>query len=234
MLLYYITDRRGFEGTEAEQRSAVLRRIAEAAQAGVDLIQLREKDLSPRELEWLAREAVRAMHDNSQTARLLINGRADVALAWGADGVHLPSGELPASEVRALWAKCNSRAPTVGVSAHSVEEVRYAEAHGADFAVLAPVFEKVQTGGAGIGLEVLRIACRGPQPPDNTEAARQSRFAVLALGGVNLANAASCVANGAAGIAGIRLFQVGDLRATVGRLREIAIQCATTAQNASR
>ena len=208
MLLYYITDRRSFGGTDAEQRAAVLRKIAEAAREGVDYIQLREKDLPPRELERLAREAVRSVRDQSNTTKLLINSRSDIALACGADGVHLASGELPASEVRAVWRKCG-REPVVGVSVHSVVEVRRAEAEGADFAVLAPIFEKVQSGAKGIGLEALREAC-----------GFGGSFIVLALGGVRLSNAGRCLQAGAAGVAGIRLFQSGDVRATVKLLRK--------------
>jgi len=215
MLLYYITDRRGFAGTNAEQRSALMRRIAEAARAGVDYIQLREKDLYSRDLERLAGEAVRAVRDNSSNAKLLINGRADIALVCGADGVHLPSGELPASEIRTLWMKCCHREPLIGVSAHSLTEVREAATQGASFAVLAPIFEKVQPDVKGIGLDALREAAgeRG-----GVEA---RRFAVLAMGGVNLTNARTCLEAGAAGFAGIRLFQSGDLLETVRRLREL-------------
>ncbi len=108
----------------------MLQKIGEAARAGVDYIQLREKDLLPRELERLAREAVRAVRESSSTTRLLVNSRTDVALAYGADGVHLPGGELAACEVRALWRKCSDRVPLIGVSAHSVEDVREAKAHG--------------------------------------------------------------------------------------------------------
>jgi thiamine-phosphate pyrophosphorylase len=215
MLLYYITDRRGFAGTDAEQRTALLRRIAEAAGAGVDYIQLREKDLSSRDLERLAREAIGAVRDNSSNTKLLINGRADVALACGTDGVHLPSGELPASEIRALWMKCCHLEPVIGVSAHSLADVRGAATQGANFAVLAPIFEKVQTDVKGIGLEVLREAAG--KPGDATEA----RLAVLALGGVNLTNARACLEAGAAGLAGIRLFQSGDLLETVRQLRAL-------------
>jgi len=218
MLLYYITDRRGFAGTDAEQRTALLRRIAEAAGAGVDYIQLREKDLGSRELELLGREAIGAVRDNSSNTKLLINGRADIALACGADGVHLPSGELLASEIRALWMKCCHREPVIGVSAHSLAEVHEAKAQGANFAVLAPIFEKVQTGVKGIGLEVLREAA-GKQVYGEESAS--GRFAVLALGGVNLMNAQACLQAGAAGLAGIRLFQSGDLLETVRQLREL-------------
>jgi thiamine-phosphate pyrophosphorylase len=217
-LLYYITDRGGFAGTAADQRTALLRRIAEAAGAGVDYIQLREKDLCSRDLERLAREAVRAVRDNSSVTKLLINGRADIALACGADGVHLPSGELSASEIRALWMKCCHREPFIGVSAHSSAEVWEAEAHGANFAVLAPIFEKVQTDVKGIGLDALRQASSAVGERRDVEA---GRFAVLALGGVNLANARACIKAGAAGLAGIRLFQSGDLLETVRRLREL-------------
>ena len=219
MLLYYITDRRQFPGTDTDQRRALLRRIGDAARAGVDLIQLREKDLIPRELERLATEAMRAVREHSSQTRLLINGRTDIALACGADGVHLPGGEIPASEVRALWMKVCERTPLIGVSAHSVSEVRYAEAHGADFAVLAPVFEKPQTSAAAIGLATVRQACAAPAVAGNVEAPYAGGFRVLALGGVNLENARDCIAGGAAGVAGIRLFQSGDVAETVKRLR---------------
>lgn len=222
MLLYYITDRRSFGGTEAEQRNAVLRRIAEAARAGVDYVQLREKDLSPRELESLAREALCAVRDNSDSSRLLINGRTDIALACDADGVHLPGGEIAASEVRALWMKCSDRPPVIGVSAHSAAEVRYAHAHGTDFTVFAPIFEKVQTSTKGVGLDALRECCATPIATANTEQGYSGSFAVLALGGVTLANAPACLEAGASGVAGIRLFQMGDVAQTVRQLRELA------------
>ncbi len=219
MLLCYITDRRQFAGTGAEQRTALLRRIGEAARAGVDYIQLREKDLAPRELESLARQSVKMVRESSAATRLLINGRTDIALACDADGVHLPDGDLPASELRTLWMKCSNRSPLIGVSAHSVAGARYAEAHGADFAVLAPVFEKPGTSASATGLATLREACSVPAAPGDVEAPYQGGFRVLALGGVNLANAGSCIAAGAAGVAGIRLFQVGDVFETVRRLR---------------
>jgi thiamine-phosphate pyrophosphorylase len=220
MLLCYITDHTGFAGTNAEQRTALLRRIAEAAGAGIDYIQLREKDLCSRDLERLAGEAVRAVRDNSSITKLLINGRTDVALACGADGVHLPAGELPASEIRALWMKCSSREPVIGVSAHSITDIPEATTQGANFAVLAPIFEKMQTDVKGIGLGVLREACA---TTGERGGAGARRFAVLALGGVNLTNARACLEAGATGLAGIRLFQSGDLLETVRRLREFQI-----------
>lgn len=190
----------------------MLRRIADAARAGVDYIQLREKDLASRNLERLAREAIRAVRDNSAVTKLLINSRTDVALAYGADGVHLASQELPASEIHAVWAECSHREPIIGVSAHSLADVQRAKSEGADFVVLAPIFEKAQVGAKGIGLDALHEAC---------SAAASGGFALLALGGVNLANARDCLQAGAGGVAGIRLFQCGDLKETVERLREL-------------
>ena len=220
MLLCYITDRRAFPGTEAAQRTALLRKIAEAAHAGIDYIQLREKDLSPRELERLAHEAVSAVGPDSRT-KLLINARTDVALACNADGVHLPAGEIPASEVRTLWTKCRKSQPVIGVSAHSIDEVRLAYSHGADFALLAPIFEKVQTATPGLGLDLLREACSLSPAQPNVEGSGPGHFPVLALGGVTVDNARACLAAGAAGVAGIRLFQTGTISETVKRLRDL-------------
>jgi thiamine-phosphate pyrophosphorylase len=212
MLLYYITDRKSLAGTDAQQRSRLLGRIGEAAHAGVDYIQLREKDLAARDLERLAREAVQMVRENSATAKLLVNGRTDVALASGADGVHFPASELVAPEVRALWMQASERAPVIAVSAHTVEEVRAAADQGAKFAVLAPIFEKANTDVRPIGLDALRVACASTL---------RAESAVLALGGVTLANAGVCLEAGAAGVAGIRLFQNGDIVETVRRLREL-------------
>jgi thiamine-phosphate pyrophosphorylase len=223
--LYYITDRRQFPGDRNEQERRVLNKIAECAAAGVDMIQLREKDLSIRALEELARKAMAALA-GSRT-RLLINARTDVALACGAHGVHLPANDLPASEARAIFSQAGITGPVIGVSAHSAAEVASAEAHGADFAVFAPVFEKVGAEKFGAekagvekmgaanreGLEQLRRICH------RTETA-QPPMPVLALGGITLENARQCIAAGAAGIAAIRLFQQNDVPAVVKKLRE--------------
>jgi thiamine-phosphate pyrophosphorylase len=221
MLLYYITDRKGFPVPATQQIDALLRRIGEAARAGVDYIQLREKDLPTRELEALASKALRGVRDNSPTTKLLINSRADIALATGADGVHLPEGDLAVAEVRALWMQCSNQQPLIGVSAHTAADVRRARSDGADLAVLAPIFEKVQTGARGIGLDALREACALVRAQGATESSPQRGFAVLALGGVTVGNAGACLEAGAAGVAGIRLFQQGDVFDTVRRLREI-------------
>jgi len=209
--LYYITDRRQFPGRAQEQERRLLAKIAECAAAGVDLIQLREKDLGARALEELALKAMAALA-GSRT-RLLINARTDVALACGAHGVHLPANDLAASDARAIFARVGVSEPVIGVSTHSAAEVASAEAHGADFAAFGPVFEK--SGSANReGLEQLRQICH------RTEAA-QPPMPVLALGGITPENARLCVEAGAAGIAAIRLFQQKDVAALVKQLRSL-------------
>ena len=208
MLLYYITDRTQFPGDETFRRRQLLDRIAEAARCGVDYVQLREKDLSARELESLAREAVTsislATSNRQPKTGLLINTRTDVAIAVGAAGVHLRSDDVSPDVIRDIWPQSFIR-PIIGVSCHSESDV--ARARGADFAVFAPVFEKHDAPAmAPTGIDSLRAACRHNIP-------------VLALGGVTLSNTRACLDAGSAGIAGIRLFQQGDLAATVNRLR---------------
>lgn len=229
MLSYYITDRTQFAGTEGERQALLLRTIGCAAAARVDYVQLREKDLGIGELERLAAEVLRVMRSEG-AARLLINHRTDVALAVGADGVHLTGTDIAASEARALAAKVRSdRYFFVAVSCHSAQEVRLAESHGADFAVLAPIFEKVggDTSGAarnGIGLEELRRAAQKDHPPDLRVEAGDTRrsFAVFALGGVKLERAGLCAGAGAAGIAGIRLFQqCADMPALINAIHAL-------------
>ena len=216
MLLCYITDRKQFSEDEATRRRLLLQKIADAARCGVDFIQLREKDLSARELEALAREAVGIVQKNvgaenrESGTRLLINSRTDIAIAVGADGVHLRSDDLSPSHVRAIWAEpgTGTRARvTVSVSCHSPEDVRRAAADGADFVLFGPVLKK--QGAAQIGptsLENLRRTCKENIP-------------VLALGGVTVESAQSCLDAGAAGIAGIRLFQENEISKIVELLR---------------
>jgi thiamine-phosphate pyrophosphorylase len=226
-LLYYITDRRAFPGDETAQRLRLLETISEAARSGVDYIQLREKDLPPRELEDLARQAVNIVGSSRTENRelrtgLLINSRTDVALAAQANGVHLRSDDILPSEVRKIWscgagtrfdklragsARENSpQDPIIAASCHSPQEVAQAAANAATFAVLAPIFEKKDTPETHrAGLPALEEACR-------------SKIPVLALGGVTLENAQSCLDAGAAGIAAIRLFQENDIAEVITKL----------------
>jgi len=220
-LLYYITNRSQFPGDEGVRRHALLAKAAEAARAGVDYIQLREKDLSARELETLARQVVAAVRENSPSTRLLINSRTDVALAAGADGVHLRADDVAPHEVRQVL-EVYAHQPVhflVASSCHTAADVFRAESDAADFAVFAPVFEKKdapvfekpafeQNHTQPTGLAALREACR-------------AKISVLALGGVNLENAASCLNAGAAGIAAIRLFQENKIEDVVRALRAL-------------
>jgi thiamine-phosphate pyrophosphorylase len=219
-LLYYITDRTQFPGDETARRRALLAKIGDAARSGIDYIQLREKDLSIRELEKLARECadvIRVLRTENRElrTRLLINSRTDIALAAGADGVHLRSDDISAAMARSIWQQATrdsqlaTRGSTIAVSCHSASDVIRAESDEADFVVFAPVFEKksvreIQPQGLG----ALRAACA-------------ARIPVLALGGVTLENAASCLAAGAAGIAGIRLFQENKIEDVVRALRAL-------------
>jgi thiamine-phosphate pyrophosphorylase len=213
-LLYYITDRTAFAPDEPTRRHCLMEKIAEAARAGVDYIQLREKDLSTRELESLAHEAVGVLNQLRTEKRelktaLLINSRTDIAIATDADGVHLRSDDICASDVRRLWNSCSGDKqgePLIGVSCHSLAEVVQAHAGGATFAVFAPVFEKKDIPNTQpVGLTQLREACKVKIP-------------VLALGGVTLENAWSCLDAGASGIAAIRLFQENDIAEIVHEL----------------
>lgn len=222
MLLYYITDRASLADDELQRRARLLQKISEAARAGVDYIQLREKDLNTRDLESLAREAVQVVAQsvsqrtgNQQPGtRLLLNSRVDVALACAADGVHLRSADIPPRMVREIYsrsARTEVKHP-ISVSCHSVEEVSRAAQNGADLALFAPVFGKsVQKNrnvpaSSAAGLDALHEACRQKIP-------------VLALGGITLENAQDCKKAGAAGIAAIRLFQENNIAEIVGQLR---------------
>lgn len=208
MRLLYITDRKQFPGDEKARERALLAKIAEATRCGVDFIQLREKDLSARDLETLARAARLAIESREQKTALLINSRSDIALACGAAGVHLPANDLSPSVVRKIWAKAgHPTRPLITISCHSADDVARAASEGADFAVFAPVFGKKDAPHTSpAGLDGLREACRQKIP-------------VLALGGVTLANGRACLEAGATGIAAIRLFQENDIADVVRQLK---------------
>jgi len=214
-LLCYITDRQ-------QLKSASLTvAIRETLRAGVDMVQIREKDLASRELIALVEEALSAARESGKgfeewasgpvsrehpaPAIVLVNDRLDVALAAGAKGVHLGAHSMPVQVVRRIA----PRPFVLGVSCHSLSEAMAAESGGADYLLLGPVFEtpsKLRYG-PPLGLETLR------------EIAAQIIIPVLALGGITVERVRPCLEAGASGIAGIRIFQ--DCDSVQERVREL-------------
>ena len=228
MLLYAITNRHLLQpddpgapslAADAEHSTrvgtaALISLARHWAARNIDYIQIREKDLAPDDLRELTRSIVSAVREINQTTKVLLNGPAQIALAAGADGIHLPTNAAPnaAAEARALFAQ-SGREAILSHSCHSIQEVlkireesqRDPHATTTNTLILyAPVFEKVLTSPApnqppeklpGQGLEALRAAVHAA-----------GNIPVLALGGITPENTPACLAAGAAGIAAIRLF----------------------------
>jgi thiamine-phosphate pyrophosphorylase len=194
MIRYAITDG---DSTTA----GLLERARRWAADGIDYVQLREKQRPAGELVELAKALMAIFAAYGLHTKLLVNGRADVAVAAAADGVHLTAhpGELTPGQVRSVFAIAGRGEPLVSVSCHSATEAQRVRDTGADLILFSPVFEK-RIGGevvvAGLGLQALEQACiaAGDVP-------------VLALGGMTAESAAACYEVGAVGIAGIRLFK---------------------------
>ena len=218
LLLCYVTDRHSLVGFEArDAQKTHLLKIEAAAAAGVDWIQIREKDLSGRQCGLLTREALqraaKSLASNAAPTRILVNDRLDVALSEGAGGVHLGENSLPLPEAKRLVkAQALNRHFLIGVSCHSLDAARSAASGGADYLFFGPVFATPWKAafGAPQGLERLAEVCRAVSIP------------VLAIGGITLANASACLAAGASGIAAIRLFQdAPDITSLVQSLRQL-------------
>jgi thiamine-phosphate pyrophosphorylase len=208
-IVCYVTDRKPLDAPDP--LLALLQRIRSAAKAGADWVQIREKDLSARDLLELARSAVSLVA--AASTRVIVNDRLDVAIAAGAAGVHLGHESLAAADV-VRWCRTGN-APAeflVGVSCHGLEEARSAENAGANYIVFGPVFDTPSKRSFG--------------PPQGTErlgeVCRAVRIPVIAIGGLTAENAPVCLRAGAAGIAAIRMFQEtaseGELASAIQRI----------------
>jgi acyl carrier protein len=176
---------------------AVIRDAARALPHGAFAVQVRDKTATKEQLVTLCRTLLVATRSTGRGARLLVNGDVDVALAVGADGVHVPAAASVSATRRALGERA-----IVTAAAHDDDQVRRALAEGADAALVSPIFETPGKGPpAGLAaLERARALAEG------------SRLAVVALGGVDASRAASCAAAGAHAVAVIRaLFDAEDV-----------------------
>ena len=204
-ILCYVTDRKGLAFADDHPVEALLKRVATVVAAGIDWIQIREKDLSTKEFSSLTRDAVaqtKQINERSRTrTRIIVNDCLDVALSEHTGGVHLGEHSLPVHEV-CKWLNAKPDLAErdkflVGVSCHSVQAAVSAAGDGADYIFFGPVFATPSKASFGSpqGLQRLAEVCRAVSIP------------VLAIGGITLDNAGDCFALGAAGIAAIRLFQ---------------------------
>jgi len=178
---YLITDRRHTGGRP------LIAALQAAAHAGIKAVQIREKDLTPRELYALAGEARDALRPLG--TKVLINDRADIACAAGLDGVHLTTTSLSPKAARC----CVGDDALVAVSTHTLAEARFAEAFGADFITFGPVFHTASKApyGPPVGLDALREVCAAVSIP------------VFALGGITPERVPACLNAGAHGVAAI-------------------------------
>jgi len=197
-LTYLITSGESNPSNFSEKKSEIIETLRIAVESGIKLFQIREKHLSAKLVFNLALEA--GAISRGTGTKLLINGRADIALAAKADGVHLPANSLRADVIRRSFPS----GFLIGVSTHSLAEAEAAAHQGADFVTFGPVFE---TPGKGepTGLAVLQQACD-----------RLGHFPVIAIGGLNESNWKSALDHGASGFAAIRfLNDAANLRKLV-------------------
>ena len=206
-LLCYVTDRRSLAAANpAEPLAELTQKITEIAAAGIDWVQIREKDLTVREFASLTRQSLRIAKNvavsRSRPIRVLLNDRLDVAISERADGVHLGERSLPVGQAKRLIRSAPVKRTIgesflAGVSCHSLEAAQQAERDGADYIFFGPVFATPSKAifGAPQGLDRLAQVCRSVSIP------------VLAIGGITSENATACRDAGAAGLAAIRMFQ---------------------------
>ncbi len=213
-LLYLITSGQTTNQTTPATKdfSSVLQLVEAAVSAGIDLVQLREKNLSASVLYQLATNAAGVTRGSD--TKLLVNDRADIASASGTDGVHLTTRSLPVDVVRRTFGDQF----LIGVSTHSLAEANVARRNGADFVVFGPVFETPSKGeyGEPVGLSILAQV-----------ASKLAPFPVLALGGVEMSGVAACIQAGARGVAAIRMLSDPDRLSDIAKnIREIFSRAA--------
>lgn len=209
-------------------RLPFLEAAAQAIAAGVDWIQLRERDLTARDLCALAKDLQalaqeNSAHRNRGTAaatrvKLLINRRLDVALALGTDGVHLGWNALAPREARSLWQRLlpDKHGALVGCAAHSLADVHRAAASGADYVHLAPIF-----------LPRSKSAQSSPLGLATLEAASRVGIPVIAQGGITPQNARAAIEAGASGIAVTGEILLSETPRVVCQALRTAIDAAT-------
>ncbi|MDQ3088869.1 MAG: thiamine phosphate synthase [Acidobacteriota bacterium] len=191
----------------AEKKAEILKLIKTAVRAKISLIQIREKKLAARLVFELAAEAVK-LAQNTET-KILINDRADIALAANADGVHLTSCSLSADIIRRNFPDNF----IIGVSTHTIEEAELAKNRGADFVTFSPIFDSPDKDNPQ-GIEKLREVCEKLNP-----------FSIIALGGIDATNYKSVLEAGASGFAAIRFLN------DAGNIKKISRKVAKHTKN---
>lgn len=206
--LYLITDRKlltpNLEPTDLDKSlEKLLEFCLKASELGIDLIQIREKDLSAKDLS----NFVSSLTSKVKTTKILVNDRLDIALSSGANGIHLPSNSFPIKDVR----KLAGEKFLISVSTHSIKEAKEAEEQGADLILFSPIFDtpSKRLYGKPLGLETLKQVTSLVNIP------------VIALGGINRENAYLALESGAKGLAAIRLFiETSNLRDLINDLKK--------------
>jgi len=199
--LYLITDRRILSGTRK-----FLEAVEDALRAGLKAVQLREKDLSIRELLDIAyrMRELTARYG----ARLFINDRVDVAICVNADGLHIGQSGIPVHAVRSMVGE----RMMIGASTHNVDEVLTAEKEGADFITFGPLFDTASKRkyGEPLGIEAL------------TGIRKRTSLKVFGIGGIKTDNIKDVINSGAWGIALISgILGEADIRGTAKKYLEM-------------
>jgi thiamine-phosphate pyrophosphorylase len=219
-ILCYVTDRRSLSAdpvATADPFAAILQSIDAFASAGIDLVQIREKDLDEKQCGSLVGRAIHSAWSHYRKGQsftgIVVNHDVSVAITAKASGVHLTENSVSVTDAIETAAAYLRKDLWVGKSCHSLEGAKAAECEGADYLFFGPVFPTPSKDpfGPPQGLDRLAEVCRGVQIP------------VLAIGGITQENIPDCLASGASGIAAIRLFQdAPDPAATIRALRHLA------------